>query len=66
MKENVFDKSQLQFWYFVTKIVLTYYEKKNVVVNEKNFWIEAEGQEFAKILRSLEQFIQAAKGQNSF
>ena len=27
---------------------------------------EAEGQEFAKILRSLEQFIQTVKGQNNF
>ena len=24
-------------WYFVTKIVLTYYAKKNVLVIEKNF-----------------------------
>ena len=28
--------------------------------------LEAEGQEFAKIFRSLEQFIQTIKGQNSF
>ena len=27
---------------------------------------EAEGQEFAKFLRSLEQFIQAVKDQNNF
>ena len=27
---------------------------------------EAEGQEFAKFLRSLEQFIQTVKGQNNF
>ena len=27
---------------------------------------KAEGQEFAKILRSLEQFIQTVKGQNNF
>ena len=27
---------------------------------------EAEGQEFAKFLRSLEQFIQTAKGRNNF
>ena len=33
---------------------------KNVLV------IEAEGREFAKFLRSLEQFIQAVKGQNNF
>ena len=39
--------------YFVTKIVLTYCEKKIVLVK-----FEAEGREFSKILRSLEQFIQ--------
>ena len=30
-------ESEMQKWYFVTKIVLTYYEKKNVLVIEKNF-----------------------------
>ena len=35
--------------------------KKNVLVIEKK--LEAEGQEFAKFLRSLEQFIQTVKGQ---
>ena len=33
---------------------------------EKFLKIEAEGREFAKILRSLEQFIQTVKGQNNF
>ena len=33
---------------------------------EKLLKFEAEGQEFAKILRSLEQFIQTVKGQNNF
>ena len=42
-------------WFFVTKIVLTYCEKK-----------EDEGRVFAKILRSLEEFIQIVKGQNKF
>ena len=41
-------------WYFVTKTVLTYCEKKNVLVIKKNF------------LRSLELLIQAVKGQNNF
>ena len=50
-------------WYFITKIVLTYCEKKNVLVIEK---FEAEGREFSKFLRSLEQFIQTVKGQNKF
>ena len=33
---------------------------------EKLLKFEAEGQEFAKLLRSLEQFIQTVKGQNIF
>jgi hypothetical protein len=33
---------------------------------EKLLKIEAEGREFANILRSQEQFIQTVKGQNNF
>ena len=33
---------------------------------EKLLKFKAEGREFAKILRSLKQFIQAVKGQNNF
>ena len=33
---------------------------------EKRLKFEAEGREFAKFLRSLEQFIQTVKGQNNF
>ena len=33
---------------------------------EKPLKIEAEGREFAKLLRSLEQFIQTVKGHNNF
>ena len=35
-------------------------------VRNKNLKFEAEGREFAKFLRSIEQFIQAMKGQNNF
>ena len=35
-------------------------------VREKHFKFEAEGREFEKFYRSLEQFIQTAKGQNNF
>ena len=49
-------------WYFVTKIV-----RKNCSSDrEKLLKFQAEGREFAKILRSLEQFIQTVKGQNNF
>ena len=53
-------------WYFVTKIVLTYCEKKCSSDREKILKFEAEDREFAKILRSQEQFIQTVKGQNIF
>ena len=33
---------------------------------EKLLKFDAEGREFAKVLRSLEQFIQTVKGQNNF
>ena len=53
-------------WYFVTKIVLTYCEKNCFSDREKLLKFEAEGREFAKNFRLLEQFIQTVKGQNNF
>ena len=53
-------------WYFVTKIVLTYCEKKLFSDQEKPLKFEAIGLEFVKFLRLLEQFIQTVKGQNNF
>ena len=50
-------------WYFVTKIVLSCSEKKKSSGREKLLKFKAEGREFAKVLRSLEQFIQTVKGQ---
>ena len=44
-------------WYFVIKIVLTYYDKNCSSDREKLLKFEAEGQEFAKFLRSLGQFV---------
>jgi hypothetical protein len=40
--------------------------KKCCSDGEKLLKLEAEGREFAKILRSLEQFIQTIKGHNKF
>ena len=40
--------------------------KKNSSDREKLLKFEAEGREFAKILRSLEQFIQTVNDQNNF
>ena len=58
------------------------WNKKNGILLPKLFWptvrkncssdrekllkFEAEGREFVKVLRSLEQFIQTVKGQNNF
>ena len=53
-------------WYFVTKIVLIQCEKNCYSDQEKLLKFEDEGREYAKILRSLEQFIQRVKGQNNF
>ena len=52
-------------WYFVTKIVPTYCEKNCSSDRKKLLKFEAEGREFAKFLRSLEQFIQTVQGQNN-
>ena len=41
------------------------WEKIALVIKKNLFKFEAEGQEFAKVLRALEQFIQAVKGQNN-
>ena len=40
--------------------------KKSSSDQEKLLKLEAEGRGFAKIIRSLEQFIQTVKGQNNF
>ena len=64
------------------KLLSTYKKERNGILLPKLFWptvrkdcysdwekllkFRAEGREFAKILRSLEQFIQAVKGQNNF
>ena len=57
---------QVKLWYFVTKIILNYCEKKKYSDWEKLLKFETEGQEFAKFLRWLEQFFQIVKGQNNF
>ena len=54
-------------WYFVSKIVLTYCEKKNYSSDqEKLLKFEAKDREFAKVLRSEEQFIQTVRGHNNY
>ena len=69
-------------YYLQFKMVYKLRKVKNGILLPKLFWLtvrkicssdrekllkfEAEGREFSKILRSLEQFIQTVKGQNNF
>ena len=55
-----------KFCCHVTKIVPTYCDKNCSSDWEELLKFEAEGREFAKFLRSLEQFIQTVKVQNNF
>ena len=48
------------------KLFWTTVRKKNSSDWEKLLKFEAEGREFAKFLRTLENFIQTVKGQNNF
>ena len=57
----------LKVRYFVSKIVLTYFEKKKCSSHrEKLLKFEADGRDVAKFLRSVEQLIQTVEGQNNF
>ena len=53
-------------WYFVSKIALIYCEINCSSDQEKHLRFEAEGWEFAKFLRSLDQFIKTVEGWNNF
>ena len=48
------------------KLFLPTVRKKCSSDRKTLFKFEAEGREFAKILRSLEQFVRTVKGQNNF
>ena len=61
---NVWQDAKMVFCYQKWSDLLP---EKIVLVIEKNFLkFEAEGPEFAKILRSLEKFVRTVKGQNNF
>ena len=53
-------------WCFVTKILLTYCEKKRSSDREKLLKFKTEGKKFEIFLRSLEKCFQTVKGQNNF
>ena len=61
----IFLFGQLQLWYFVTKIVGHTVRKNCSSDREKLLKFGAEGREFAKFMRPLEQFIQTMKSQNN-
>ena len=58
--------SLCQKCYFVTKIVLNFWEKKMFYDWENLLKFEAEGREFANFLRSLEQFIRISNNETIF
>ena len=68
MQEN--DIRMIHYTYnygiLLPKLFWSTVRKKNSSDQEKLLKFEAEGREFAKIFRSLEQFIQAVKGLNNF
>ena len=54
-------------WYFVTKIILTYWEKKIVLLIEKNFWnLRLKPENLEKFWDHQNIFFQSVKGQNHF
>ena len=66
---TLFEKSvfkQLKFGILLPKLFWPTMRKNCSSDREFFLKFEAEGQEFAKFLRSLEQFIQTVKGQNNF
>ena len=64
--KSVYDFN-FKVWYFVTTIVLTYCEKKKILVIKKiKLKFEAECREFANNLRSLEQFVGIVKRSEQF
>ena len=62
------EKGRCVWWICILlpKLFWTTVRKKCSSHREKVLKFKAEGQEFAKFLRSLEQFIQTVKGQNNF
>ena len=63
--ENNFASISNEKWYFVSENFRPTVRKKCSSDREKLLKFEAENREFAKNLRSLEQFIQTVKGQNN-
>ena len=60
---NLFEENMVFCYQNCSDLLL---EKIVLVIEKKKLKFEAEGREFAKILTSLEQFVQMEKGQNNF
>ena len=56
----------MQKWYFVTKIVLAYCEKKCSSDQENILKFKLKAENLLTFFRSLKQFIQTVKGQSNF
>ena len=65
-KQGVWQASKIKFCFLWNSILLPKLFWPTVRKKDKLLKFEAEGHEFAKFLRSLEQFIQTVKGQNNF
>ena len=63
---NIWGKNHQERSAMRISILLPTVRKNCSSEREKLLKFEAEGREFSKILRSLEQFIQTVKGQNYF
>ena len=65
-KENLTLMAKMKMVFCYKKLFWPIARKNCSSDREKILKFEAEGREFAKILRSLEQFVQTVKGQNNF
>ena len=65
-KNTIFSQKKQRTGILLPKLFWPRSEKKCSRDREKLLKFEAEGREFAKFLRSVEQFIQTVKGQNNF
>ena len=66
LRKNICSRWKWHKWFFVIKVFWLTVRKNCSSDWEKLLKFNAEDQEFAKFLRSLEQFIQTVKGQNNF
>ena len=64
-EENLSKQAEILYGIFLPKLFWPTVRKNCSSDQEKLLKFEAEGREFANILRSLEQFVRTVKGQNN-